>query len=169
MAFNQPTTNHNDTITVESVEIVDKIGKNTGRPYKSLTVAGDGKTFKGFYNNESVPIHEGDIVEILYTLSADKKYRNITSYVVKQSNAPKHAPVAPPQAAPFQKKESPVTPPFSSKENTSMEVSGLLQALIASNNYSDMQQPTLLDEEALENALDFVLRIKRAAEMKWKR
>jgi hypothetical protein len=154
--------------TVESVETKTLERKDGKGSFEMTELKVDGKTFKGFTNKLGDLPSEGDTVSITFQPVKNGKFTNnnivsldvlpfdgskVTTKTLKESVT-----VAEPKKTAPQVLVGTVT----TSKDISMEVSGLLQALISTNKYFNIEgDKTFLAEKLLETHLRLVLNLKR--------
>ncbi len=159
-----------DTINVTTVQRKDGTGT-----FEVVDILGDnGQKYKGFRNKIDVLPEVGDTIEITYQAVKSGKYTNNNIVSVKAGsvlnaqtknnketeltkvtlNSIKSTTATPMTAQKLYNQQTGTT-----SKDISMEVSGLLQALIGTGKYTTDKGATQFD--ALDNALREVLNLKR--------
>jgi len=184
--MNEPLTGKIESLRLEGPFLIKK-GKNEGKSFHThkLTINGLELSQTDFRKEPKSPANIGDNVKVLYTTSGNGKF--INNYIselevlddselqVNLTTTKSHTEVNSAKAVPQNK------PSFKSivegngvlievskpqqtglvSKDTSMEVSGLLQALINTGNFTSDAVQGQLHLEELELSLKHVLRLKR--------
>lgn len=160
------------TITTTVHERSTKQGQGKKGPYTSLFITGDkGQKYSGFLNDGDVLPEVGDVINL--AVEENGKYLNIKKMEILMSGKDSHGDIASvpgtQEAHKTQVMSSPTSGPTKTElpqmtnKDVSMEVSGLLQALVNTGRYN---QPTpegkiYIAQELLKTHLDLLLQIKR--------
>ncbi len=168
------------TLTVDTAEVQDLVSKQ-GKPFKKLVVQADGNTYSKFFNKKDIVPNSGDMVKLTieevntgtatFLNIVDIKALKGTTTTAKKADL---------DTPPFKTAETKITTvttapisPSSSKlsfvtatsKDISMELSGLLQALIGTGHYHDVKQTaegtsTFVKEQLLKIHMQRILAIK---------
>jgi hypothetical protein len=162
------------TLTVDTAEVQDLVSKQ-GKPFKKLVVQADGNTYSKFFNKKDIIPNAGDTVKLTIeeVNTGTATFLNIVDIKALKGPAAKKADL---DAPPFKtttevKASAPVAKPTlttfatTTSKDISMELSGLLQALIGTGQYHETKQTdqgtsTFLKEGLLKIHVQRILALK---------
>ena len=176
-----------DNVKVEDVSVRGPYqNQKTGEDYYAVNVKAGGVDLVKFQDSSEPPVNKGDVVTIVYKTSKNKTTGKASNQIqsIKQGvNATKqvaktfdtevnNTPVPQPKTSlgagikSFKSTVEAAVPQASGhvSKDTSMEVSGILQALLSTGQYnrSNAQGQTFIEEKLLDQHLRRALRLKRS-------
>lgn len=137
-----------DTITVKNVNLTEKNGKQG--PYTRMVInSEEGGMYSGFVNKDTEVPNSGDMINIAF--EENGQYRNIKKLeILMSSNEKPDTKTA--SSTPTKAKQ---TTTNTVSKDTSMEVSGMFQALIIKHGFNENS------EKLLREALDIKRRVAK--------